>query len=98
MTIVFQSRDIVTFFDRVRGKKVFSKLDLRTGFKRFAMDETSRDILSFTGTDGRKKWRFLGMPFEIKFASQVFQAGMQQTVRTCFGLVHLFIEVATWTS
>jgi len=80
-------------FDRVRGKKVFSKLDLRAGFKQFALDETSRDILSFTGPDGRK-WRFLVMPFGIKFASEVFQAGMQQIIGPdlLWTLVQLYID------
>ena len=85
-----KSRDL---FDRVRGKKVFSKLDLRAGFKQFALDEKSQDILSFTGPDGRK-WRFLVMPFGIKFASEVFQAGMQQVIGPdlLWALVQLYID------
>ncbi len=55
-----KSRDL---FDLVRGKKIFSKLDLRASFKQFALDEKSQDILSFTGPDGR--WRCLVMPFGI---------------------------------
>ena len=79
--------------DRVAGKRVFSKLDLRAGFKQFRLTQDSQDVLSFTGPDGRK-WKFLVMPFGIKFASEVFQAGMQAVIGPdlLWALVQLYID------
>ena len=76
--------------DRVAGCKVFSKIDLRSGFKQFKLTRDSQDMLSFTGPDGRK-WKFLVMPFGIKLASEVFQAGMTQVIGQ--ELLWLFVQL-----
>ena len=79
--------------DRVAGTRVFSKVDLRAGFKQFKLSEGSQDILSFTGPDGRK-WKYAVMPFGVKFASEVFQEGMTRVIgpQLLWLLVQLYID------
>ena len=88
--VIPRIRDLL---DRVAGARIFSKVDLRAGFKQFKLSEDSQDILSFTGPDGRK-WKYAVMPFGVKFASEVFQEGMTRVIGPAllWVLVQLYID------
>ena len=53
------------------GKKIFSTVDLRDGYRQIQLDEESSFLCTFNTPFSR--YRFTRMPFGIKSASEVFQ-------------------------
>lgn len=56
---------------RLNGAKVFSVLDVKSGFWHFKLEEDSKHLGTFHTPFERYRW--FSMPFGISSASQVFQ-------------------------
>jgi len=60
--------------DQLGQAKYFSCLDLRTGFHQIELEKSSRDITSFSTSNG--SYRFTRLPFELKITPNSFQRTM----------------------
>ena len=67
--------DIAT---RLHGAKVFTKLDVRSGFWHITLDQASSYLTTFNTPFGRFRWR--RMPFGIRSAPEVFQRRMHELI------------------
>ena len=63
----------------IRGKKMFSSLDCKSGFWQVLLDEESQLLTAFTCPQGHFQWRVL--PFGFKQAPSIFQRHMQDAFR-----------------
>lgn len=69
---------------RLHGAKVFSLLDVRSGFWHVMLDEPSSFLTTFNTPFGRYRWKRL--PFGICSAPEVFQRKMHQLVEGLSGI------------
>ena len=79
--------NIRELLDNLAGHKFFGKLDLRSGYHQFPLDEASRKFTAFRV--GNKLYEFTRIPFGLKMAPAYFQMIMQQLLashigRTCY--------------
>ena len=63
---------------RLHGAKVFTKLDVRSGFWHITLDNASSYLTTFNTPFGRFRWRC--MPFGIRSAPEVFQRRMHELI------------------
>ena len=73
--------DIAT---RLHGAKVFTKLDVRSGFWHIALDEKSSYLTTFHTTFGQYCWN--RVPFGISSAPEVFQHKMHELIEGLSGI------------
>ena len=73
---------------RLHGAKVFTSLDVRSGFWHIALDEPLSFLTTFHTPFGRYRW--LRMPFGICSAPEVFQRQMHKLIEGLSG-----VEVVT---
>ena len=66
-------------FDKLKGSRLFSKMDLTKGFWQIPMEEASKKILAMATPLGLYEPNF--MPFGMKNAPAVFQREMQRVFR-----------------
>ncbi|KAG2228457.1 hypothetical protein INT48_007575, partial [Thamnidium elegans] len=66
----FTVPNIQDIFDKVSTGKVFSRLDLKSAYNSFKVDEASQEVLSFTFDDKTYKW--VGTCFGLKFVTSQF--------------------------
>jgi hypothetical protein len=64
----------------IRGKKMFSSLDCKSGFWQVLLDEESQLLTAFTCPQGHYQWKVL--PFGFKQAPSIFQRHMQNAFRS----------------
>lgn len=72
-------------FGTIGGSKVFSKLDLRSGFHQIPIHEDSQHVTSFWWQ--RKLYQFTRLPMGIKTAVAIFQRTMDEVLQRA-GLPH----------
>ncbi|XP_033333276.2 uncharacterized protein LOC117224434 [Megalopta genalis] len=65
--------------DQLFGKKVFTSLDLKSGFYQLPIHPDSIEKTAFVTPDGQ--WEFLRMPFGLVNAPSVFQAMIKRVVK-----------------
>lgn len=84
--------DITGVLDDIgTSAKVFSTLDLMSGFWQVEIDPQDRDITGFTTPFGMYRWR--RMPFGLKTAPATFQRLMSTVLRPYLGkFCHCFID------
>jgi len=56
--------------DQIRGKKVFSSFDCKSGFWQVLLDTSSQILTAFTCPEGHFQWKV--MPFGLKQALSIF--------------------------
>ena len=69
---------------RLYGAKVFTKLDVRSGFWHIVLDEKSSYLTTFQTPFGRFRWK--RMPFGISSAPEVFQRRMHELIEGLHGV------------
>ena len=69
---------------RLHGAKVFSLLDVRSGFWHVMLDEPSSYLTTFNTPFGRYRWKRL--PFGICSATEIFQRKMHQPIEGLSGV------------
>ena len=69
---------------RLHGAKVFSLLDVRSGFWQVKLDEPSSYLTTFNTPFGRYRWKRL--PFGICSAPEIFQRKMHQLIEGLSGV------------
>lgn len=72
------------------SSKIFTVLDLKSGYWQIPLEESSKDLSTFTTPDGAA-YRFNVMPFGLKTAPCTFQKFMTRDVLT--GHLHRFCKV-----
>jgi hypothetical protein len=66
-------------FSHLNGARLFSKLDLTSGFYQIALAPQCRKYLAFSTPDGLRQWTV--MPFGVANAPATFQREMQRVLR-----------------
>ena len=69
---------------RLHGAKVFTILDVRTGFWHICLDEESSKLTTFNTPFGRYRWK--RMPFGLSCAPEVFQRKMHELIEGLAGV------------
>ena len=69
---------------RLYGAKVFTKLDVRSGFWHIVLDAKSSYLTTFQTPFGRFRWK--GMPFGISSTPEVFQRWMHELIEGLHGV------------
>ena len=72
---------------RLAGKKVFSKLDLRSAYWQFPMEERSIEKTAFCPGPGYGLWEFTVMPYGLTGATQTCQRALDHILRSCKDLL-----------
>ena len=81
---------IAEMLDRLQGAKVFSSLDLASGFHQLGLREADVPKTAFCMPDGL--YEFLVMPFGLTNAPAVFQNAMDGIFRQCRAFVCVYME------
>ena len=76
--------------DQVRGKKVFSSFDCKSGFWQVLLDETSQSLTAFTCPQGHFEWKV--MPFGLKQAPSIFQRHMNETFEGFENFCRVYVD------
>nr|APG80689.1 reverse transcriptase [Cauliflower mosaic virus] len=63
----------------IRGKKIFSSFDCKSGFWQVLLDQESRPLTAFTCPQGHYEWNVV--PFGLKQAPSIFQRHMDEAFR-----------------
>jgi len=83
--------NITEIFDSLDGAKIFTTLDLYSGYHQILMDEESIEVTSFTTKFGN--YQFKVMPFGLTGAPATFQREMNQILFPLIGkCVYNFID------
>jgi hypothetical protein len=69
--------------EMLKGKRFIAKLDLRSGYHQFVIDEDSRSLTTFRTSKG--VYRFKRIPFGLKVAPAFFQKTMLDVLGTLVG-------------
>ena len=70
---------IGSIFNDMKGAKIFSKLDLRSGYHQMALLEADRSKTAFWGAQ-RILWEWCVVPFGLKNAPSYFQKQMDKVL------------------
>ena len=79
---------------KIPGAKVFSTLDVKSGFWQIKLSEESSKLCMFNLTFGR--YRFTRLPFGIKSAPEIFQRTMSQFLDDIQGTEIVVDDILVW--
>ena len=77
---------------KLAGKTVFSKLDLRSAYWQFPMDQDSIEKTAFCPGPGYGLWEFTVMPYGLTGATQTCQRGLDDILRECKYCVDNYVD------
>ena len=75
----------------MNGSTVFSKIDLKSGFHQFVLEESSRDITTFTTHVGL--YRYKRLMFGISSAPEIYQSMVARIIHGIPGAVNLADDI-----
>jgi hypothetical protein len=81
---------ICDIFERLKGFKYATTLDLKSAYHQLLLDEKSRDVTTFTWRGRRYRW--VRWPFGIKSATGKFQKVLEITLNGCEAYVVIFVD------
>ncbi|XP_060079959.1 uncharacterized protein K02A2.6-like [Ylistrum balloti] len=90
----FPLKTIEEVVSRMPGAKIFSKLDLTSGFWQLKLDEYSSKLCTFNSPFGR--YRFTRLPFVVKSAPEVFQRVITEMVSDLEGTEAIVDDILVW--
>jgi hypothetical protein len=76
--------------DQIRGKKIYSSFDCKSGFWQVLLDETSQSLTAFTCPQGHFEWKV--MPFGLKQAPSIFQRHMNETFTGLENFCRIYVD------
>ena len=74
------------------NKKVFSKIDLRSAYWQFPMNEASIEKTAFSPGPGYGLWEFTVMPYGLTGATQTCQRGLDELLDDCKDCVDNYVD------
>jgi len=77
---------------KLAGKKVFSKLDLRSAYWQFPMESQSVEKTAFCPGPGYGLWEFTRMPYGLTGATQTCQRGLDKILQSCKDCVDNYVD------
>ena len=77
---------------RLAGKQVFSKLDLKSAYWQFPMHQASIEKTAFSPGPGYGLWEFVVMPYGLTGATQTCQRGLDGLFSECHDCVDNYID------
>ena len=77
---------------KLAGKSVFSKLDLRSAYWQFPMNRHSIEKTAFCPGPGYGLWEFTVMPYGLTGATQTCQRGLDDVLRDCKFCVDNYVD------
>ena len=77
---------------KLAGKHVFSKLDLRSAYWQFPMEEQSIEKTAFCPGPGYGLWEFVVMPYGLTGATQTCQQGLDTILADCKYCVDNYVD------
>ena len=77
---------------RLAGKKIFSKLDLRSAYWQFPMHPSSIEKTAFCPGPGYGLWEFVAMPYGLTGATQTCQRALDETFCECYDCVDNYVD------
>ena len=87
----YPMRTIEEVISTIPDAKVFSKLDAKSGFLQIKPDEASSLLTTFNTPLGRYRW--LGLPFGIKCAREIFQRMTDQMLEGIEGATAIMDDI-----
>lgn len=84
-------RTVEEVVSMIPGAKVFSVLDAKSGFLQIELDEPSSFLTTFNTPIGRFRW--LRLPFGIKYAPEIFQRIMDQMLEGVPGAISVMDDI-----
>ncbi|KAG6742032.1 hypothetical protein POTOM_055316 [Populus tomentosa] len=76
--------------DQIRGKKLFSSFDCKSGFWQVLLDDSSQSLTAFTCPQGHFQWKV--MPFGLKQAPSIFQRHMDETFKGFESFCRVYVD------
>ena len=77
---------------KLAGKKVFSKLDLKSAYWQFPMEAHSIEKTAFCPGPGYGLWEFTVMPYGLTCATQTCQRGLDTILQNCKHCVDNYVD------
>ena len=77
---------------RLAGKHIFSKLDLKNAYWQFPMQGESIEKTAFCPGPGYGLWEFVVMPHGLTGATQTCQRGLDELFRECHDWVNNYVD------
>ena len=77
---------------KLAGKKIFSKIDLRSAYWQFPMSKESIEKTAFCPGPGYGLWEFTVMPYGLTGATQTCQRGLDEVLKDCKDCVDNYVD------
>ena len=77
---------------KMSNKKVFSKIDLKSAYWQFPIQEQSIEKTAFSPGPGYGLWEFTMMPYGLTGATQMCQRGLDAILKDCKDCVDNYVD------